>query len=98
MSLPIPGFDGVPKNAIVHGACGSWWTGAERSHCGGCDQTFTGLTAFERHRKGMRCNPPGDVGLVARDKPYGTLWGLPAPEGGYGSLRAAQGDGEAAAA
>lgn len=86
MALPIPGRDGVPKNAIVHGACGSWWTGEERSHCGGCCRTFTALTSFERHRKGLRCNPPEDVGLVAREKPYGTLWGLPAPVGGYGSL------------
>ena len=98
MALPTPGIDGIPKNAIVHGACGSWWTGAERSHCGGCCQTFTGLTAFERHRKGMRCNPPESVGLVARAKPYGTLWGQPAPEGGYASLFAAQNDDEEAAA
>lgn len=86
MPLPIPGLNGIPKNAIVHGACGSWWTGNERSHCGGCCQTYSSLTSFDRHRKGGHCNDPAAVGLVAREKPYGTLWGLPAPVGGYAGL------------
>lgn len=85
-----------PASAIVHGACGSWWTGAERSHCGGCCKTFTSLTSFEKHRKGLRCNDPASVGLVARQKPYGELWGLPAPEGGYAGLHG-RSEGEAAA-
>ncbi|MFD9070559.1 FDXHR family putative zinc-binding protein [Streptomyces lasiicapitis] len=89
MELPTPGVDEAPKNAIWHGACQQWWTGAERAHCGGCHITLSSLTAFERHRRGMRCNPPTSVGLVARPKPYGTLWGLPAPIGGYGALRGA---------
>ncbi|MFJ4808529.1 FDXHR family putative zinc-binding protein [Streptomyces longwoodensis] len=92
MEHPTP----IPKNAIWHG-CGNWWTGEERSHCGGCHQTFTSLTSFERHRKGLRCNPPQEVGLVARQKPYGTLWGLPAPEGGYGALHGRPKGQEAAA-
>ncbi|WP_405673171.1 hypothetical protein [Streptomyces sp. NBC_01530] len=86
MTLPIPGENGVPKNAIVHGSCRSWWTGNERSHCGGCHLTYSSLTAFDRHRKGGTCQPPESVGLVARQKPYGTLWGIPAPVGGYGAL------------
>lgn len=90
MALPIPGENGVPKNAIVHGACERWWTGNERSHCGGCHLTLTSLTAFDRHRKGGRCNDPASVGLVAREKPFGTLWGTPAPEGGYAALHATQ--------
>ena len=98
MDTQNPNIGQIPKNAIVHGACGRWWTGVERSHCGGCHETFTGLTAFERHRKGLRCNPPTEVGLVAREKPYGTLWGQPAPEGGYSFLRATQGDEKAAEA
>jgi hypothetical protein len=77
----------IPPNAIRHGACKRWWTGAERSHCGGCCRTFSSLTAFERHRRGLRCNDPASVGLVAREKPYGVLWGLPGPDGGYAALR-----------
>ena len=88
--------DGIPKNAIWHGQCKRWWTGEERSHCGGCHITLSGLTAFERHRKGMRCNPPEEVGLAPREKPYGVLWGLPAPENGYGWGRVADTGEEAA--
>ena len=77
----------LPPNAIVHGACGRWWTGGERaSHCGSCHETFSSLTAFERHRRGLRCNPPTEVGLIAREKPFGTLWAIPGPDGGYGGL------------
>lgn len=96
MPLPIPGLNGIPKNAIVHGACGSWWTGNERSHCGGCCRTYSSLTSFDRHRKGGHCNDPASVGLVAREKPYGTLWGLPAPVGGYAGFHG-RSEGEEAA-
>jgi hypothetical protein len=30
--------------------------------------------------------PPESVGLVARQKPFGVLWGWPAPDGGYASI------------
>ncbi|MCX5202440.1 hypothetical protein OG897_13405 [Streptomyces sp. NBC_00237] len=76
----------IPNNAIQHGACGKWWSGAERSHASCCHETFSSLTAFERHRRGMRCNDPASVGLVARQKPYGTLWGLPGPANGYAAI------------
>jgi hypothetical protein len=72
-----------PANAIVHGECGRWWTGSERSHASCCHETFSSLSAFEAHRRGLRCNPPESVGLVAREKPFGRIWGWPAPEGGY---------------
>lgn len=65
---------------ITHGQCGKWWTGAGRSHCGGCHETFSSLTAFERHRRGLRCNDPADSGLEAREQPWGVLWGQPGPE------------------
>jgi hypothetical protein len=87
MAHPIPGSDGIPANAIVHGACGSWWTGNERSHASCCCRTFSSLSAFDRHRKGARCNDPATVGLVARQMPYGLLWGWPGPEGGMAAAR-----------
>jgi hypothetical protein len=34
-------------------------------------------------------DPPAAVGLVARDKPFGTLWGWPAPDGGYAAVHGA---------
>lgn len=88
----------IPKNAVWHGECGLWWTGAERSHASCCHRTFSSLSAFDLHRKGLRCNDPAEIGLVAREKPYGTLWGWPAPVGGYGALHGAQDDAEGEAA
>lgn len=85
--LPIPGRNGIPINAIVHGACRSWWTGGERSHCGGCCRTYTSLSAFDRHRRGGQCLDPQTAGLIARQKPYGLLWGWPGPDGGMAATR-----------
>jgi hypothetical protein len=79
MTHPRPGSEGVPENAIVH-SCGAWWTGTERSHCGGCHRTFSCLTAFEQHRKGLTCNEPATVGLVVRQAKFGALYGWPGPD------------------
>jgi hypothetical protein len=92
-SPPIPGRNDIPAYAIVHGACGQWWTGLSRSHCPACHRTFSGETAANRHRSGKhgtdrRCVDPATVGLVAVQKPYGVMWSNPAPEGGYAVLRA----------
>jgi hypothetical protein len=87
MTHPIPGTNGIPKNAITHGACQQWWTGTERSHAGCCHRTFSSLSAFDRHRKGGRCNDPATVGLVARQMPYGLLWSWPGPDGGMAAAR-----------
>lgn len=91
MAHPIPGCDGIPANAIVHGACKQWWTGNERSHASCCCRTFSSLSAFDRHRKGATCNDPASVGLVARQMPYGLLWGWPGPEGGMAAARGRSG-------
>lgn len=34
------------------GGCDSRWGGLLTSHCTGCHQTFSGLTAFDKHRTG----------------------------------------------
>ena len=98
MTTEEPARSLIPSNAIFHGECGKWWTGAERSHASCCHRTFSSLSAFEQHRKGLRCNDPAEVGLVAREKPFGTLWGWPAPVGGYGALHADRDDAEPEAA
>ena len=76
-----------PANAIPC-SCGAWWTGLGRSHCAaaGCHRTFSCDSAADKHRIGTfgtdrRCAHPTDVGLVARSKPYGDLWGWPSSEG-----------------
>lgn len=61
------------------GKCKKWWTGNLRSHCGKCHKTFGGIGAFDAHwwgRTGAEgCKHPTEVGLVAREKSFGVLWG-----------------------
>lgn len=76
-----------PAGATVHPPCGKWWTGATRSHCPACCQTFSTDSAADKHRQGRfgidrRCVDPAEAGLVPAEKPYGVLWQNPAPEGG----------------
>lgn len=78
--------DNRPANAIVHGECGQWWTGASRVHCAGCHQTFSSESAADKHRTGRyggdrRCVSPLDAGLVAREKPWGACWSMPGLDG-----------------
>ncbi|MFE6785154.1 hypothetical protein ACFVFF_23145 [Streptomyces sp. NPDC057680] len=72
----------LPAAAIRHPACGQWWTGHTRSHCPVCHRTFSVDSAADKHRKGAygggrHCVDPQTVGLVAVQKPYGTLWQNP---------------------
>jgi hypothetical protein len=57
-------------------ACGAKWTGTGRTHCAapGCHRLFSGLTAFDAHRKGGECLLPGDAGLVKRED---GVWAFP---------------------
>ncbi len=62
--------------------CDARWGGFNTSHCSGCHRTFTGLTAFDKHRDGdhakstRRCLPPDLVGLVGAGRDY-PCWGFP---------------------
>ncbi len=55
---------------ITCAACGDSWTGRNLCHCSACHQTFTGITAFDRHRVGdhfagtRRCTEPAEVQLL----------------------------------
>lgn len=74
----------LPATAITH-TCGQWWTGLGRSHCPSCHLTFSCDSAADKHRIGAfgverRCAHPATVGLVARTKTYGDLWGWPASD------------------
>lgn len=66
--------------ARIECRCGAWWTGSGRCHCGGCHETFSGLTAFDRHRtqdgEHGTCWPPAERGLEVAERPYGLLWRL----------------------
>jgi hypothetical protein len=87
----------LPPTAIRHGSCGQWWTGTNRSHCPACHRTFSGDSAAEKHRAGSfgpggdrRCLDPATIGLIARQMPYGALWGWPAPDAEKAAQLAAQ--------
>lgn len=74
----------IPANAIRHPKCGHWWTGTRAAHCAGCCNTFSSITAFDRHQQntdpGQTCRIPGAAELVPVPKKYGTLWSLPPRE------------------
>jgi hypothetical protein len=44
--------------------CGARWAGSLTAHCAACCRTFTGLTAFDRHRPGGVCADPAAVGMT----------------------------------
>jgi hypothetical protein len=50
------------------------------AHCNGCHLTFTGLTAFDKHRDGphtaRKCLTPDSVGLVLTNRLY-PCYGFP---------------------
>ena len=64
-----------PANAIMTNCCSAWWTGLTAAHCSACHETFTGITAFDLHRRRGKCLWPPDIGLVAANRPW-SGWGL----------------------
>lgn len=63
------------------GKCGNAWGGLNTAHCSGCCSSFTGITAFDKHRdgshvKGRFCNTPQAAGLVDARRAY-SCWGYP---------------------
>lgn len=60
---------------LTCGGCPSRWSGLGRAHCSACHLTFTGVSAFDRHRSDGGCLLPTDLGMVLRD---GGIWGAPA--------------------
>lgn len=45
--------------------------------CAGCQETFSGIITFDRHRVDGSCCHPSDVGLQIDERPAGTLWADP---------------------
>lgn len=48
--------------------------GHQVSHCAACHETFTSLTAFDRHQRHGHCTPPASTGLVQHAN---GRWSLP---------------------
>jgi hypothetical protein len=68
-------------------ACGARWTGLTRAHCSGCHLTFSGITAFDLHRRGGGCVDPSTLLALVQDE-AGT-WGYPSGDGGWVERRRA---------
>lgn len=61
-----------------------------RCHCGGCHQTFSGVSAFDKHQTfseggGITCHDLAVRGLVLREQAGFLVWGW--PERGDGTWR-----------
>ena len=41
--------------------CPSLWSGLAQCHCSSCCLTFSGLTAFDRHRSLGKCKKPSEM-------------------------------------
>jgi hypothetical protein len=75
---------GIEDRTPNHGCAGCElrWGGANTAHCSGCHRTFSGLTAFDKHRTGSHalgareCLPPGDAGLALLAGRKYECWGL----------------------
>ena len=51
---------------ITCGRCDARWTGQGTCHCAGCHRTFTGVTAFDTHRKNFACVDPATIPTLAQ--------------------------------
>lgn len=49
---------------ITCSGCSSEWSGVNRCHCSKCHITWGGLTSFDQHRKGKKCQTPQSLGLT----------------------------------
>lgn len=58
------------------GGCSAEWYGTAACHCAasGCHQTFTGVAAFDAHRRRGECARPESIGLVRNEL---GRWGRP---------------------
>ena len=62
--------------------CNNRWTGLKTAHCTACHETFTTITAFDKHRTGdhandtRHCIDPSTAGLINARRPY-PCWGWP---------------------
>ncbi|WP_445944812.1 MULTISPECIES: FDXHR family putative zinc-binding protein [unclassified Rhodococcus (in: high G+C Gram-positive bacteria)] len=59
--------------------CGAVWSGMNTGHCMACHTTFTGITAFDAHRRGGACQTPDSVGLSLTKRAY-PCYGYPSDE------------------
>lgn len=60
---------GLIVNDVLHPKCGKRWTNNDTvGHCSACCETFYGLKAFEKHRRGGSCFSRADKLFWQDDK------------------------------
>lgn len=75
ISTPNAGMTVCPR-------CQARWSGFKTAHCTSCHETFTTVSAFDKHRAGQHdndtrhCLNPATVGLVPARRTY-PCWGHP---------------------
>jgi hypothetical protein len=57
--------------------CGKRWAGSATAHCPSCHETFTVVSAFDRHRRGGSCVDPAGIGLHSYQRIGYVAWGHP---------------------
>lgn len=60
-------------------SCPKRWGGLNTGHCKTCHETFSGITAFDKHRVNGKCKHPSEVGLVESKRAY-PCWTFPADD------------------
>ncbi|WP_442410520.1 FDXHR family putative zinc-binding protein [Mycobacterium sp.] len=61
--------------------CDTRWTGLNTCHCGKCHRTFTGISAFDEHRRNSVCLDPATLPRLALvTKPHWSGWGYPSED------------------
>jgi hypothetical protein len=67
--------------------CQTSFQGSKTSHCCGCHETFSSITAFDKHQRPSGaeelCKSPELVGLVRHSRTWGEVWGFPAQASGF---------------
>lgn len=68
----------MTTNTFGCARCTHRWTGYNTAHCGACHETFTGISAFDAHRRDGQCAHPTTVGLTLTQRSY-LCWGSGVP-------------------
>lgn len=66
--------------------CDAQWGGNSTAHCGACHHTFTGVTAFDKHRVRYKCVDPASVDLVDVGRKY-PCFGSPSDTDWFANLK-----------
>ena len=47
--------------------CGEVWGGMSKAHCSNCHRLFKSVSAFDAHRRNLKCVDPEESGMTMKD-------------------------------